>query len=141
MVTVHGDSYVSDHTDQVLDEDDGIVPQEEGVDMTELARAINNALDDGGVGLAIAEAHEIEVTTPGAPNELSGIMFEAYKGFDVNCLFMDPKTKKSKTVSGRLHERTNDFTVINIKGKMKKIKNDNVVSVTLPAAKREKGAR
>ena len=116
-----------------------------GVDVTALARAINEALDDsdgeegGGVGLAIAEAHEIEVTTPGAPDELTGIMWESYRGFEVICQFMDPKTKKTKTIEGRLHERNDEFTVINIKGRMKKLKNDSVVSVKLPKAKREKG--
>jgi ribosome maturation factor RimP len=113
-----------------------------GVEVSKLARAINAALDDEGVGLAIAEVHEIEVTTPGAPEELSGaIMFEAYRGFDVICQQVDTKTKKIRTVDGRLVERTDDFTIINIKGRLKKMKNDTVVSVKLPKAKKEKGAR
>jgi ribosome maturation factor RimP len=110
------------------------------VDVSQLAKAINAALDDGGTGLAIAETHEIEVTTPGASDELtSAIMFEAYRGFEVICQFMDPKTKKTKTIDGRLVERNDEFTVVNIKGRMKKLKNDMVVSVKLPKAKKEKG--
>ncbi|KAG7373251.1 hypothetical protein IV203_033975 [Nitzschia inconspicua] len=111
-----------------------------GVDVTKFARAINIALDDDGVGFQIAETHEIEVTTPGASNELTGIMFQAYKGFEVMTDFQDPKTKKVKTIEGRLVERNDEFTVLNIKGRMKKIKNDMVLSVKLPKAKKEKGA-
>jgi hypothetical protein len=113
----------------------------QGIDMTVLARAINAALDDDGVGLAIAEVHAIEVSTPGATDELSGIMFEAYKGFDVLVKHMDPKKKSVKTIEGRLVERNEEFTVLNLKGRFKKLKNTQVVSVKLPKAKREKGAR
>lgn len=113
-----------------------------GVDVTVLARAINGAFDQDEVGLLIAETHEIEVTTPGAPEELldllSSPVWESYKGFDVQAQFMDPKTKKLKTIDGRLHDRTNEFTVLNIKGRMKKLKNESVLSVKLPKAKREK---
>jgi ribosome maturation factor RimP len=113
-----------------------------GVDLTQLARSINAGLDDGedGIGYAIAETHEIEVTTPGASDELTGdIMFRAYKGFDVICQQRDNKTKKIKTVEGRLVERNEEFIIINIKGRIKKMKNDTVVSVRLPKAKKEKG--
>ena len=115
-----------------------------GIDVTKLARAINYGFDDGedGVGTRIAETHEIEVTTPGASNEIQGrIMFEAYKGFDVICEFWDKKTKKNKILEGRLHERTDEHTVINIKGRMKKLQNEQLISVKLPKAKREKGAK
>jgi ribosome maturation factor RimP len=112
-----------------------------GVDVVELARAINAALDQDStaVGRLIAERYEIEVTTPGAPDELSGIMWQVYQGFDVICQHQDPKTKNIKTIEGRLHERTEEFTVINIKGRMKKLKNIDVRSVKLPKAKKEKG--
>ena len=109
-----------------------------GVDVGALARTINAALDDGGVGLQIAENHEIEVTTPGAPDELSGIMWDVYQGFDVICEHRDPKTAKLKKIDGRLQERNSEFTVINIKGRMKKLKNVDIISVKLPKAKKEK---
>jgi ribosome maturation factor RimP len=117
-------------------------PSPRGVDVAALARAINGALDDGGIGLLIAETHEIEVTTPGASEELQGrVMFEAYKGFDVICQQMDLKTKKVKQVEGRLVERNDEFTILNIKGRMKKLKNNTVLSVKLPKAKKEKGGK
>lgn len=139
VVVVKDDAFLSSPEE---DEEGNIVPST-GVDVVELARAINALFSEDEVGLLIAETHEVEVTTPGAPDELIGLLsspvWEAYKGFDVEVQFMDPKTKKTKTIDGRLHDRTNEFTVINIKGRMKKLKNDSVLSVKLPKAKREKG--
>ena len=144
VVQVRGDDvYVSD----LLEEDDDEEEEFEddpalhrGVDIIVLSRAINAALDDGGVGLAIAESHEIEVTTPGASDELSGIMFESYKGFDVIAQHQDPKKKTVQTIEGKLVERNVEFTILNIKGRMKKLKNQDVISVKLPKAKKEKGS-
>lgn len=142
-IAADGNAAINDSTFSEVSielESEGVQPR--GVDISALARAINIAFDDGGVGLAIAEAHEIEVTTPGASDELQGpVMFRAYKGFDVLVTFMDPKKKTNKTIEGKLHERNNEFTVINIKGRMKKIKNDMLVSVKLPKAMKEKGTR
>jgi hypothetical protein len=126
----------------------------QGVDITVLARAINIALatyvdpnteeDDNivettNLGTWIAETHEIEVTTPGSPDELSGIMWDVYRGFDVLCDHIDPKTKQPKTFEGKLKERTSEFTVLTIKGRIKKLKNRDLLSVRLPKAKKEKG--
>lgn len=151
-MTVSGNVYVSDPLpllpDDEEEEEDEEYDREEpaipvgAVDITTLARAINSALDDDGIGLAIAEAHEIEVTTPGASDELVGdVMFEAFKGFDVIVQHKDPKKDKVKTIDGRLVERNDEFTVLNIKGRMKNLKNQDVLSVKLPKAKKEKGVR
>ena len=118
------------------------VPTPTGIDVTQLARTINQVLDEQ--ALEIAEQYSIEVTTPGASDELVGqVMFDAYKGFDVICEFVDPKKKNNKRpqISGRLVERNEDTTIINIKGRMKKIPNENVISVRLPKAKKEKGVK
>lgn len=149
IVTVEGSSvYVSnpDENEEDAEDDDdgkncGKKATSSGVDVTQLAKAINSALDDDGVGLAIAETHEIEVTTPGASDELSGVMFESYRGFDVICQQQDPKTNKIKQIEGKLVERNDEFTVVNIKGRMKKMKNHTVLSVRLPKAKKEKGVK
>jgi ribosome maturation factor RimP len=120
-------------------EDDAEQPT--GVNVIALARAINKIfdMDDEHVGLKIASSYEIEVTTPGASDELEGIvMFEAYKGFEVIAQHQDPKSKNFKTVQGKLMERNDEFTIVNIKGRMKKMKNENVVSIKLPKAKKEK---
>jgi len=113
-------------------------------DVVSLARAINEAFaleGEGSVGYAIAVHNEIEVTTPGASNVLSGIMFESYKGFDVIVDAADKKTGKVKAIEGRLVERKEDITIINIKGRMKKISNDTIDAVRLPKAKKEKGTK
>jgi hypothetical protein len=64
-------------------------------------------LDDDGIGLAITEVYAIEVTIPGASEELLGIMFESYWGFDVICQQKNPKTKKVKIIEGKLVEQNN----------------------------------
>jgi len=113
-----------------------------GVDVVSLARAINQAFDEegeGSVGYNIAVHHSVEVTTPGATDELSGVMFESYKGFDVVVEYQDTKTNKMKKIEGKLVERDDEFTRINEKGRMRKFPNELVDSVKLPKAKSERG--
>mmetsp|Transcript_18655 Transcript_18655/g.25881 ORF Transcript_18655/g.25881 Transcript_18655/m.25881 type:complete len:287 (-) Transcript_18655:144-1004(-) len=118
-----------------------------GVDVASIARSINAAFEEEGegtMGYNVAVNHSIDVTTPGTSDELVGdIMFEAYKGFDVIARIKDPKKKsdKLKTVEGKLVGRTDDITTVNVKGRMRKLKNNLIVSIKLPKAKREKGAR
>ena len=112
-----------------------------------IARAINLALGEegeGSIGYNIAVHHSIEVTTPGASDELHGIMFQSYRGFDVIAETIDVKKNKNnddkpkiKIVEGKLVERNEEHTVLNVKGRMKKLKNDLVVCVKLPKAKKE----
>lgn len=127
----------------------------QGPDIRAIARSINHALQENAdagsdndnytventVGWNVATFHEIEVTTPGASEELSGIMFESYRGFDIICDMMDPKTQNSLRLEGKLVDRDEDVTKINLKGRVKKIKNDMITSLRLPKAKREKGSR
>jgi ribosome maturation factor RimP len=105
------------------------------VDLSALARAINHAL----AGTVIAEMYEIEVTTPGASDELSGIMWQSYRGFDVIAEYINPKKKDNplQTIEGRLVERNDEYTILNLKGRMKKLPNEQVRSVKLPKAKKE----
>jgi hypothetical protein len=112
------------------------------IDLTALARAVNDAFNDDGVGLTIAELHEIEVTTPGASDELHTLstrQFQSYKGFDVTVIHADTKTKATKTIQGRIVSRDDETetTVINIKGRMKKLSNQDIQSIKLPKAKKE----
>ena len=150
VVTISGTTFLQDESAQDEEEegDDKTENSEAkptgGVNLVELTRSIQGALDmndEGSIGWQLGMNYEFEVTTPGASNELSGIMFESYKGFDVMVDFVDPKTKKNKSIDGRLVERNDEFTVINVKGRMKKIRNDMVQSVKLPKAKKEKGVR
>ena len=150
VVTISGSTFLQDELaedeEDFLDDFDEDFAEEvgEGANIVELSRAIQAALDmddEGSVGYQLGMNYEFEVTTPGASDELSGIMFESYRGFDVIVDFIDPKTEKRKTVDGRLVERNEENTVINIKGRMKKIPNETVESVRLPKAKKEKGGR
>jgi ribosome maturation factor RimP len=148
IVTVHGNTFVSNPDESSgSDGDEENTGNEEksedstGIDITKLAKSINFAFGEDEVGNAIAETHEFEVTTPGASDELSGKMFESYKGFEVICRFEDPKKKKVTEIQGRLHDRNDEITVINIKGRMKKIKNESIEFVKLPKAKKEKGGK
>jgi len=119
------------------------------IDIALFGRTINRLLDDDGTGLAIAEVHSIEVTTPGVSNDLLLLdpeLLNVYRGFEVLVEQVDKKTKvkakvKNKTIEGRLVERNSEFTIVNIKGRMKKMKNETVLSILLPKAKKEKGAR
>lgn len=152
IVTVHGEVSLAAGGKGDEDEegegddpfaDEAQEPEQCEFSLTLLARTINQILDDDGMGLAIAEVHSIEVTTPGVSDELvpGTPQFDAFKGFEVIVQQLDPKTKKVKTIEGRLVERNDEFTIINIKGRMKKMKNETVQSVRLPKAKKEKGAR
>jgi hypothetical protein len=141
------------------------------IDIALLARTINRMLDplkpkdenendsedneNNGIvniGLAIAEVHSIEVTTPGVSDDLMILVktnpsiLNVYKGFEVLIQQEDKKTiKKAKTkqklIEGRLVSYNSEFTIININGRMKTIRNDTIISMKLPKAKKEKGTR
>lgn len=74
IVTIRGSVYVSNPDEEIGeggdDESDLEPSQKSGVDITELARAINFALGEDEVGNAIAETHEIEVGTPGVSGKI-----------------------------------------------------------------------
>lgn len=142
--------YEEDDNLEFDDEDDeGSISDSDAVDLTLIARTINELLSqDGEDSLAyeIAKLHEIEVTTPEFDNVLSGnVMFESYKGFDVMVEhWEEPKKKKKpkaqkeevpptvvepklKVTEGKLVGREEDVTLINVKGRVVKIKNDKIV--------------
>lgn len=126
-------------------DDDKKEEPEFGNDIVSIARKINYLLGEegeGSVAYNIAVHHEIEVTTPGASDELEGIMFEAYRGFDVIVEALDPKKEgKVQVIEGKLVDRDEKKTTVNVKGRMRKIKNDLILTVKLPKAKREKGVK
>jgi hypothetical protein len=68
VVTVLGSVYVSS-PDEPSAEEEGESGNEtrevSGVDIAQLAKAINFAMSEDEIGNAIAETHEFEVTTPG----------------------------------------------------------------------------
>lgn len=137
-----------DEDDEVDDDsDEGEEEKEEkptGPDIAAIARAINKALDgeEGTIGWTIATTHSIDVTTPGVLDELSGLppkIIESYKGFDVIVEAFDKKKDKNVIFEGKLVDRVDNVTTINLKGRKKKLKNELISSIRLPKAKREKG--
>ncbi|KAL3810586.1 hypothetical protein ACHAXA_002450 [Cyclostephanos tholiformis] len=165
-----------------------------GVDLTRIARAINEAFArdaPDGPGYAVAMTHEIEVTTPVFDGVLRGRrMFDSYRGFDVivehfdgvkragkenkngkksasggrkgggdDVLCVDDglvgeatksdndEQRKIKMTHGKLVGRDyqgvdgDGVTTINVKGRAVRIRNDDILSVSLPKAKREKGVK
>lgn len=156
------DSNDDDDDDVLIMDDEGLEDQvnddfsnssDMKIDLVKIARTINEVFDDGNeIGILIAEKYEIEVTTPGSSDEIIGsIMFRAYRGFDVTVTLLSSQqnedvesknnTKKKKNdkniIEGKLVERTEDNTIINMRGRMKTISNDKILSVTLPKAKKE----
>mmetsp|Transcript_116 Transcript_116/g.233 ORF Transcript_116/g.233 Transcript_116/m.233 type:complete len:306 (-) Transcript_116:16-933(-) len=141
---VFGDVDIGDYVEDEAEANNE--EEEEGPSITGIARAINRALaelGEGSIGDQIAQTRSIEVTTPGVSDVLQGdIMFEAYKGFEVMVETTDTNKKgKKKIFEGTLVERTDEHTSVNIKGRIKKIKNEKVECVRLPKAKKEKGAK
>ena len=141
-----GEEYGEDEETDIVDLDlqdennDDESSSTRSIDLSALARAVNAALDDDGVGASIAETHAIEVTTPGASDELTTLssrQLNSYKGFDVTVIHADSKSKTNKTIQGRFVSRIEGVTTINIKGRMKKLKDSDVQSIKLPKAKRE----
>lgn len=135
------------------------------IDITKIARTINDYLSRDGedsLGYKIAQLHEIEVTTPEFDNVLRGDkMFESYKGFDVVVEhWEEDKQRKKKNDPSENDDGENDRrkrvvtegkligrdkekgrTMVNVKGRVKNIKNEMIECVRLPKAKREKGAK
>jgi len=123
------------------------------VDIGIIAKAINTALEAGGegsLGYDFALQNEIEVTTPGASDILTGIMFESYRGFDVQVILNDEtiedsksalkkkKKKQSNILEGKLIEKTNQYVAVNQKGRIKRIQNEMIAYVRLPKSKKER---
>ena len=152
----------------IEEEEDDDALSSNAISVPRIARQINEYLSkdgEGSIGHTIAELHEIEVTTPEFDNVLRGRLFQVYKGFDVIVDHWEVKKQKKKTkissdmsggndddddvqkkrvkTEGKLVERDmeKNVTIINVKGRNKKIKNDLIESVELPKAKREKGVK
>ena len=145
---IFGDVDIGDYEEDELKEAKEEEEEEEDDEpsITGIARAINRALaelGEGSIGDIIAQTHSIEVTTPGSSDVLEGdIMFEAYKGFEVMVETTETNKKgKKKIKEGLLVEKNDEFTILNQKGRISKIKNEKIECIRLPKAKREKGAK
>jgi len=106
--------------------------------ITTVARAVIQALEDIVDHNNVIERVHVEVTTPGAPDELTTQrQFDAFKGFDVRVETEDP-WKSNRVIEGKIIERGPLDLKINVKGRIVKIPVAMVGSVRLPKAKKEK---
>jgi hypothetical protein len=108
----------------------------EEIDIYSVTRSINEALRDSGeLGEYISNNFEIEVTTPGVSDVLPEGFINSYKGFDILVDTCDKLTGKKQTIQGILVERSEEMTILNIKGRTRKLKNTEIESTRLPKPK------
>lgn len=109
----------------------------EEIDIYSVSRSINEAIRDSGeLGEYISNNFEIEVTTPGVTDFLPEDFINSYKGFDVLVDTCDKLTGKKQTIQGILVERSEEVTILNMKGKTRKLKNNEIECTRLPKPKR-----
>jgi len=76
-------------------------------------------------------SYVLEISSQGVSDELTSERdFKTFKGFPVN-VELNLKNSKIKFLSGLLHEKSNDYLAINIKGRIKKIPFDEVLKISL----------
>ena len=76
-------------------------------------------------------SYVLEISSQGVSDELTSERdFKTFKGFPVN-VELNQKNSKIKFLNGLLHEKSNDYLAINIKGRIKKIPLDEVLKISL----------
>jgi ribosome maturation factor RimP len=108
----------------------------EEIDIYSVTRSINEALRHSGeLGEYISNNFEIEVTTPGVSEILPEGYINSYKGFDILVDTCDKVSGKKQTIQGILVERSEEMTILNIKGRTRKLKNTEIEYTRLPKPK------
>ena len=76
-------------------------------------------------------SYVLEISSQGVSDELTSDRdFKTFKGFPVN-VELNQKNSKLKFLNGLLYEKSKDYLAINIKGKIKKIPFNEVLSISL----------
>jgi len=76
-------------------------------------------------------SYVLEISSQGVSDELTSERdYKTFKGFTVN-VELTQKNSKIKFLNGLLHEKSNDYLAINIKGRIKKIPFDEVLKISL----------
>ena len=79
----------------------------------------------------LKEAYVLEISSPGIGDRLqSDRDFETFRSFPVDVIHRDDEGREQR-VSGTLLERTEDHVQINIRGRVKRIPRDSVITVEL----------
>ena len=88
----------------------------------------SNAIDDSNL---LNCSYVLEISSQGVSDELTSDKdFKTFKGFPVN-VELNQKNSKIKNLNGLLYEKAKDYLAINIRGKIKKIPLDEVLSINL----------
>jgi len=80
-------------------------------------------------------SYVLEISSQGVSDELTSERdFKTFKGFPVN-VELNQKNSQIKFLNGLLYEKSKDYLAINIKGKIKKIPFNEVLTVSLTTIK------
>ncbi len=80
----------------------------------------------------ITQAYVLEISSPGITEELNTDReFQTFKGFPVEVLTFDKESQSQVHLAGLLNEKSKDELQINIKGRLKTIPINSVISVKL----------
>ena len=79
----------------------------------------------------LSEAYVLEISSPGIGDRLqSDRDFQTFRSFPVDVVLQDDEGREQR-LSGTLLERTEDHVQINIRGRVKRIPRESVISVEL----------
>ena len=79
----------------------------------------------------LAEAYVLEISSPGIGDRLqSDRDFQTFRSYPVDVVHQDDEGREQR-LSGTLLERTEDHVQINMRGRVKRIPRDSVISVEL----------
>ncbi len=96
-------------------------------DCARFSNAMGEALDSNAL---LSEAYVLEISSPGIGEQLTTDRdFLTFRGFPVKVIHRDDTTEHH--LDGLLLERNDDVLQINIRGRIKRIPRDHVISVQL----------
>ena len=97
-------------------------------DCARFSSALGEALESNAL---LSEAYVLEISSPGISEQLASDRdFQTFRGFPVKVIHRDEDTAEQH-LEGLLLERNDDVLQINIRGRIKRIPRDDVISVRL----------
>ncbi len=92
------------------------------------SQPMSEAIDESKL---LNDSYVLEISSPGLSNFLkTDREFKTFKGFPIEVRFKNKENSKLSQ-SGLLHERSNEYLLLNIKGKMSKIPRKDIINVEL----------
>ncbi len=97
-------------------------------DCVQLTEPMNQAIE---LSKLLENPYMLEISSPGLSDLLeTDREFKTFKGFPITVRFKN-KENSELSKSGLLHERSKEYLLINIKGRMSKIPREDVITVQL----------